>query len=193
MAKQQKKEIALSTFGHEYDKDLSRVPIKVSPALQALIANQFDLINKVENSYPEEKVFIEQLKLELVQVEEEISSAFATYMQRKEEKRLKRELKKNQIELNPATDNNAFDESDQYYSKGFDQDVALTEMADSISPGLPSERYEQRTHVLEKPVQIDVRRVALGAAIRTLEIFLGRKLSEKEIMSLEKQVESYLN
>lgn len=93
-----KQEALLSASGHEYDKDLARVPIKVSPALQALVANQLDIMDKLGNFCPEDAIYLEQLKLELVQVEEEISQAFARYMQRKEDQRLKRELKRVQAE-----------------------------------------------------------------------------------------------
>ena len=37
MARQNKQEVILTASGHQVDKDLLRVPIKVTPSLQALL------------------------------------------------------------------------------------------------------------------------------------------------------------
>ena len=233
-----KQEALLSISGHEYDKDLARVPIKVSPALQAIVANQLDLMDKVGKFCPEDAIYLEQLKLEMVQLEEEISSAFTRYMQRKEEQRLKRELKKVQAEAAPIpsmeelaaqfmepsepmaspfggtstanADLPPFDMDDSPVPGGrstayeappdsydfnqgsIDQERNLDQMAAQLSPGLPSQKYETRSPLPEKQPEIDVKRVAIGASIKALEAFLGRKLSEEEMTALEQQVESYL-
>lgn len=224
-----KQEALLSISGHEYDKDLARVPIKVSPALQAIVANQLDLLDKVGKFCPEDAIFLEQLKLEMVQLEEEIASAFTKYMQRKEDQRLKRELKKVQAEAAPipsmedlaaqfmgaqdttSTTSNAdlppFDMADSPSQGGrstayetppafnegsIDQERNLDKMAAQVSPGLPSQKYEARPLQPERQPEIDVKRVAIGASIKALETFLGRKLTEEEMVALEQQVESYL-
>lgn len=91
--KKSKPEIIITQSGHEADRDLARVPIKVSPALQALVANQLEIIEMAEGKTPRNPVFIEQHKLELLQVEEEIAGAFAGHMQKKERARQKRMMK----------------------------------------------------------------------------------------------------
>lgn len=232
-----KQEALLSISGHEYDKDLARVPIKVSPALQAIVANQLDLLDKVGKFCPEDAIFLEQLKLEMVQLEEEIAAAFTKYMKRKEDQRLKRELKKVQAEAaipsmedlaaqfmgaqetttSPFGGNNAsnadlppFDMEDSPSQGGsstayetplgfsdfnegsIDQERNLDKMAAQLSPGLPSQKYEARSPQPERKPEIDVKRIAIGASIKALETFLGRKLTEEEMVALEQQVESYL-
>lgn len=210
MSKPKKQEIALSLSGYEYDKELARVSIKASPALQALIANQLELMDKVVKCFPEEHITIEQLKLELIQVEEEMAFAFSRNSKRREEQRVKRELKKQELENTPSIP----DELPPFHDSSFagdatvsetgygnygnyegeiDQEVALSALADKLSPGLPSEKYEPRTHIPEKKVEVDLRRVAMGASIKALESFLQRNLSEDEIVALEKQIESYLD
>jgi len=201
LTKQKKQDIILTASGHQYDKDLARVPIKVSPALQALIANHLELMERLNTHFPEEKIFLDNLKLELVQVEEEIASAFSGYMKKKEEQRIKRELKKSEKEFTSAASMNdnfstmnmdlPLDATGDLCSDVFDIEHSLEQMAEKISPGLPSEKYEPRSFS-ERPVEIDLRRVAVGASIKALENFLGRKLSEEEIVSLERQVEAYL-
>jgi hypothetical protein len=54
-----KTDFSLTVSGFEYDKDLSRVPIKVFPALQALVANQYDLIKIIQEHVPEQSIFLE--------------------------------------------------------------------------------------------------------------------------------------
>lgn len=200
--KSKSQELVLTVSGHRYDKDLARVPIKVSPALQALVANQLELLERLNNQLPDEKIFLENLKMELVQVEEEIASAFSDHMKKKEEQRIKRELKKSEREASVAASiNNDFlmldmglplEEVGDYQPGIVDVELSLDQMAEKLSPGLPSEKLQPRT-MTEKPVEIDVRRIAVGASIKALEKFLGRELSEEEIAALEKQVEVYLN
>jgi len=67
------------------------------------------------------------------------------------------------------------------------------ESLNSVEPtGLPSAKYRERTPAEEIKREVDVRRVVLGASIKTLQSFLGRELSEEEMRSLETQVDSYL-
>ncbi|MEW6695927.1 MAG: hypothetical protein ACOY35_12215 [Bacillota bacterium] len=201
--KSKNQEPVLTVSGHQYDRDLARVPIKVSPALQALVSNQLELLERLNVQLPDEKIFLENLKMELVQVEEEIASAFSDHMKKKEEQRIKRELKKSEREASvTASINNDFLkmdmglplEEDGHCQPGMvDVELSLDQTAEKLSPGLPSEKFQPRTMPEEKPVEIDVRRIAVGASIKALEKFLGRKLSEEEIAALEKQVEVYLN
>ncbi|MCL5290212.1 MAG: hypothetical protein M1489_04150, partial [Firmicutes bacterium] len=116
---------------------------------------------------------------------------------------IKRELKKSEREASvTASINNDFLkmdmglplEEDGHCQPGMvDVELSLDQTAEKLSPGLPSEKFQPRTMPEEKPVEIDVRRIAVGASIKALEKFLGRKLSEEEIAALEKQVEVYLN
>lgn len=94
MTKKNKQEIMLTASGHQADKDLTRVPVKVSPSLQAMIANQMELIEMLEGKIPQNSVFIEQHKVEVLQVEEEVASAFSNHMQKKEKAKERRQLKK---------------------------------------------------------------------------------------------------
>ncbi len=84
--------------GHQVDKDLMKVTVKVSPSLQALIANQIDLLEMVEGKGAINSVFVEQHRVEVLQVEEEIASAFSIYIHKKEKNREQRLLKKQLIE-----------------------------------------------------------------------------------------------
>jgi len=68
----------------------------------------------------------------------------------------------------------------------------LNSMADRLSPGLPSEKFQPRAKKVQDAIEVDVRRVAIGASIKALSSFLRRDLTEEEIRSVEKQVESYL-
>ncbi len=94
MAGKNRQEIILTPSGHQADKDLAKVPIKVSPSLQALIANQVELIEMIEGKVSRDPVFIEQHKMEMIQVEEEIAGAFSSYMAKREKARARRQLKK---------------------------------------------------------------------------------------------------
>ncbi|MEG6522984.1 hypothetical protein [Desulfotomaculum sp. 1211_IL3151] len=219
-----KQEIEFTVSGHEVDKDLARVPIKVSPSLQALIANQLELMEIVEKGHPDYTIFVEQHRMELLQIEQEIAYAFNNYVQKKEKAREKREQRKSSLATEPPTseeespfmeaafyggetslptkDDLPWDDSprqsaeeqnisDQGYVDERPQ-PSLDAMAASISPGLPSAKYEPRTAPVEPKPEVDVRRIAIGAAIKSLSKFLGRELSEEEIVQIESQVDSYL-
>lgn len=217
-------EVALSPSGHQYDKDLARVKIKVSPSLQALIANQLEFIEIVEICNPENHIFLEQHKAELFQLEEEISQAFADYILKKERARVKREQKKNELASAPIlemeetfsnintgntaapqtndlpwSDEPLADHSASYHDDNereqlsYDPLAELDKMAANLSPGLPSAKYTTATAPVEKKVDVDVRRIAIGASVKALVDFLNRPLTEEEIQTIEKQVDSYLN
>ncbi|GAB6179516.1 hypothetical protein JCM14036_08350 [Desulfotomaculum defluvii] len=225
MAKKQEIEFTIS--GHEVDKDLARVPIKVSPALQALIANQLELMEVVEKNHPDYNIFVEQHRMELLQIEQEISYAFTNYMQKKEKAREKREQRKSNL----ATEPPKFEEETPFIANFSTEETSVTtsittkddlpwedsprqtheeqrfvdhgyvdekpvpsldDLAATISPGLPSAKYQPRTAPVEVKSEIDIRRVAIGAAIKSLRTFLGRELSEEEIVQIENQVDSYL-
>ncbi|SFR08616.1 hypothetical protein [Desulfoscipio geothermicus] len=220
--KKSKPEKIITPSGHEVDRDLARVPIKVSPSLQALMANQMELIEMAEGKVSRNLVFVEQHKLEMLQLEEEIAGAFSGYLRKKEKAREKR-LKKQALdkanhepvhvadEPAPVTETEpaVYSGGDQWPARGeraaqIEDDSALPDVPfdlihtdiESSSPspaGLPSSRYETRRTVNEpKKEETDVRRIALGASIKALQAFLGRELTEEEMQSLEAQVESYL-
>lgn len=94
--KSKQQENIFTPSGHQVDRDLMKVSVKVSPSLQALIANQIDLIEMLEGKVAKNPVLVEQHRVEVLQVEEEIASAFSNYMQKKEKARDQR-LKKKQL------------------------------------------------------------------------------------------------
>ncbi|MFZ5652344.1 MAG: hypothetical protein ACOY4I_16045 [Bacillota bacterium] len=204
MADKKKQEISLTESGHRFDRELARVSVKVSPELQAVIANQHDLIELIEKNHPEARILIDQHRTELLTVEEQIAGAFGQYRQKREAAKARRQVGKESAA------------SGQYFSAGVstapkraggrtaeggegypDYDMSLPEdeidsMAERLSPGLPSQRYSAHPAPAPKAEAADVRRVAVGAAIRALSVFLGRDLTEEEIAAVEKQVDSYL-
>ncbi|WP_027364510.1 hypothetical protein [Desulfotruncus alcoholivorax] len=219
MAKKSKQEILLTPSGHEVDRDLARVPIKVSPSLQALIANQIELIDMLEGNKPLSKVFLEQHRLELLQVEGEIEVSFLKYVKKKETAREQRLSKKKSVNEIPAKFENGPDQFGAEINKkespspgerpahdfgtpspmvdgeetGLGQEVYWDALANKLSPGLPSFKYDsQQRPAEEKKTEIDIRRVAIGASIKALQNFLGRELTEEEMSTIEAQVDSYL-
>lgn len=218
--KKSKPEIMITPSGHEVDKDLTKVPIKVSPPLQALLANQMELIEMAEGKVSRNLVFVEQHKLEMLQLEEEIAGAFSGYMRKKEKAREKRMEKQSMVEDNNEQDlmkgepgfdveTGAASYSDaQWPSRGdsaiqienddltdipFDIMHTDLERSGAQPAGLPSSKYEaRRTGSEPKQEETDVRRIALGASIKALQTFLGRELTEEEMQSLEAQVDAYL-
>lgn len=217
MAKKNKQEIILTPSGHEVDRDLTRVPIKVSPALQALIANQIELMDMLEGNKPLDNVFLEQHRIEMLQVEGEVEVSFLKYAKKKEAAREQRQSKKQAVEMPAEIENiqdpfgaesikkeygsgewsaSAFEQHNPLIDReetGLEQEVYFDVLADKLSPGLPSAKYDkQQRPVEEKKMEIDVRRVALGASIKALQNILGRELSEEEILAIEAQVDSYL-
>ena len=205
MAKKNKQEIILTPSGHEVDRDLTRVPIKVSPALQALIANQIELMDMIEGNKPLDNIFLEQHRTELLQVEGEVEVSFLKYAKKKEAAKEQRQSKKQAVELPAEVENirdpfeaaSAFEQHTPIADReaiGFEQEAYLDVLADKLSPGLPSAKYDkqQRPVEEEKKTEIDVRRVALGASIKALQNILGRELTEEELLAIEAQVDSYL-
>jgi len=207
--KKSKPEIIITPSGHEADKDLAKVPIKVSPSLQALMANQMELIEMAEGKLSRNLVFVEQHKLEMLQLEEEIAVAFSSYMGKKEKAREKRMEKQLMAELNEqGLEGEASHSDDQWFARG---DSAIKAVNDDLTDipfdimhtdlersgtqpaGLPSSKYDaRRTGSETKQDEADVRRIALGASIKALQTFLARELTEEEMQSLEVQVDSYL-
>ncbi len=109
LAKSSKQEVTLTPSGHEADKELERVPIKVSPSLQALIANQIDLIDMLEGKTEQSPIFVEQHKVEMSKVEEEIAGAFSNYVKKKEQAKERRlQKKKEQEEAKAAVSEEEF-------------------------------------------------------------------------------------
>lgn len=193
MAKKNKQEFTLTASGFEYDKELSRVPVKVFPALQALIANQHDLMEVAKKYAPDKFIFLEAHLAELTEVEETLAKAHAKYCERKEEAKRKKEERENSIfsndELSEHTDfsqQQRFDKSESEYGPSLD------ELAATLSPGLPSSKFTPRKPSPDKQEEVDVRRIAIGASIKALSGLLGRELTEQEISVIEKQVDAYL-
>lgn len=192
LARKNKQEFTLTASGFEYDKELSRVPIKVFPALQALIANQHDLIEIAKKYAPDKFIFLESHVAELSEVEETVAKAHAQYCARKEEAKRRREERENSMS-NPGQ----FAEPTAFLPQRFDEPVAedeslLDELAATLSPGLPSSRFTPGNPPPAKQEEIDVRRVAIGASIKALSNLLGRELTDEEISVIEKQVDTYL-
>ena len=207
MARKSKQQVTLTPSGHEFDQDLAKVPIKVSPSLQALIANQVELMDMIEGKVSRDQIFIEQHKIEMLQVEGEIAGAFSNHANKKEKAREKRQLRKTAVleednAKKPLQDYMPAPEAEKE-PPGIDllDEPALPDIPFDLSaeigsnaspPGLPSSRFEKPAAPQEKKTQPDVRRVALGASIKALQVFLGRELTEEEMQSLENQVDSYL-
>ncbi|HBX24422.1 MAG TPA: hypothetical protein DEF34_12440 [Desulfotomaculum sp.] len=211
--KKSKPEIIITPSGHEVDKDLAKVPIKVSSSLQALMANQMELIEMAEGKLSRNLVFVEQHKLEMLQLEEEIAGAFSNYMAKKEKAREKRMEKQSMADLNEqsqmtgdpgiAAEKEAATHSDDLWlAQAVNDDLTDIpfdimhtdlERSGAQPAGLPSAKYEAR-HTDSEPKQdeTDVRRIALGASIKALQTFLARELTEAEMQSLEVQVDAYL-
>lgn len=197
-----KKQETLTASGYQFDKDLVRVSIKVSPALQALIANQLDLLEAMEKEGPRDPVFIAQHRAEMLQVEEEIAGAFSKYSKKKEEEKIKRAMKKESQPVipdwspeetaPPKKTGRGRQKFEEDYPLGPDEEEQLDRMAGRLSPGLPSAKYERRTPPADRPAEVDVRRVAVGAAIKALSSFLGRELTGEEMAAVEKQVDMHL-
>ena len=197
-----RQEMTLTASGHQYDRELAKVSVKVSPALQAVIANQHDLIEIIEKNSPDNQIFIDQHRTELSMVEDEIAGAFAGYTRKKEAAKAQRELKREHTAgVHEFPDNGAGSvkksprgrssaEESGYMAGEYVE--SLDSLADRLSPGLPSAKFQPRTKAASDTVVLDVRRVALGASIRALANFLKRDLTEEEIRSVEKQVDSYL-
>jgi len=199
--------------GHQVDKDLMKVAVKVSPSLQALIANQIDLLEMLEGKAAKNAVLIEQHRVEVLQVEEEIASAFSNHVLKKEKVREQRLLKRQPIEAVPfdledepeQTMGHDFKDkttsggkwtkgaADREDDRPLEYDVHFDIEPASPGPGLPSAKYETDVRpAVTRPVEVDVRRVALGASIKALQSFLGRELNEEEMIALENQVDIFL-
>lgn len=193
MAKQKKKEFTLTASGFEYDKELTKLSIKVFPALQALISNQHDLIETCQKYAPDKSIFFEAHRAELVAVEETIAKEHAKQLTRREELKKKRQDKEkaNKVLQPPIETNIAVQEYDEPIKE---TDALLDEMAGTISPGLPSARFTAAPQAASsvKQEEPDIRRIAIGASIKTLEILLERKLTEQELSVVESQVDAYL-
>lgn len=183
----------MTVSGFEYDKELSRVPIKVFPALQALIANQHDLIQVFQKHVPEESIFLEAHVAELVDVEETIAKEHAKYCAKREEQKRKRV--ENRESINNAYQANGIGSLQEGYDEpAMEHEALLDEIAAAVSPGLPSSRFTQalaQTNPVKK-AENDIRRIAVGASIKALSNLLGRNLTNQEISVIEKQVDSYL-
>lgn len=196
MAKKSKKDdFILTASGYKYDTDLVKVSIKVIPALQALIANQLDLMELVKKLAPEQDIFLERHMTELSGVEEEIARSYSKHIEKKEAARAQREEKAaaDKAGILEKSLNTELESSGSYNSPlGEDALTQLDRLADRLSPGLPSAAYEKESKVMVREPKVDVGRIALGASIKVLENFLARPLSEEEMITLEQQVAMYL-
>ncbi|OPX86719.1 MAG: hypothetical protein A4E53_02751 [Pelotomaculum sp. PtaB.Bin104] len=184
----------MTASGFEYDKELSRISIKVFPALQALIANQHDLIEAYQKYAPEQSIFLDSHRAELMEVEEIIAKEHAKHFAKKEELKKKRQEKKLNQVPSPANETEDTQQGYQEYNEPLkEMEAALDEMVCSMSPGLPSARFAAATpKTTLKQEETDIRRIAIGASIKALETFIGRELTEQEMAVIESQVDSYL-
>jgi len=194
LAKQGKKEFTLTASGYEYDKELSKISIKVFPALQALIANQHDLIEVFKIHAPEKSIFLEAHMAELIEVEETIAKEHAKYCAKREELKKKRQNKAKLTGDSYQPESEETSAVQQGYDEPVkDTEAILDEIANGISPGLPSARFATAPKTAAaKPEEKDVRRIAIGASIKALSTLLGRELTEKELSVIESQVDSYV-
>lgn len=185
MAKQEKSDFILTASGYDYDKELSKVSIKVIPSLQALITNQHELVEALLSCVPEKKIFLETHLTELSIVEETIAKAHAKYLSKREDVKKQKQEKENKNIIPTIT-------SQEYDEPVKESGALLDEMAAKISPGLPSARFNSENKIPIKNENKDVRRIAIGASIKALSNLLGRKITNDEILLIEKQVDSYL-
>lgn len=198
--KKKKKEFSLTASGFEYDKELSRVPIKVFPALQALIANQYDLIKMLQEYVPDQSIFLQSHLSELVEVEETIQKEYAKYCAKREEQRKKRQEKAKGIKSADQENGNIpvdLEDGEPFINEPLrEEDAVLDSLAAALSPGLPSEKFAKTSNFNqtgpENKGDYDVRRIAIGASIKALSNFLGRQLTDMEISVIEVQVDAYL-
>ncbi|ACV63188.1 hypothetical protein Dtox_2377 [Desulfofarcimen acetoxidans DSM 771] len=198
MAKTKKKTPELTASGFNYDQDLAKVPIKVFPALQALIANQHDLIEIAQKYEPDKFIFLEAHKGELAEVEEIIAQQHSIFFEKKEKAKAKRLQEKNAFsEPENKSFNSGFVRNTEFgdFEPAVERESeppTLDMLAEQMSPGLPSAKYEPRKvfePAAEKP---DIRRIAVGASIKALTNLLSRKLTEEEVTAIEKEIDSYL-
>jgi hypothetical protein len=195
-----KTDFSLTVSGFEYDKDLSRVPIKVFPALQTLVANQYDLIKIIQEHVPEQSIFLESHLSELVEVEETIQKEYTKYCAKREEQRKKRQenakSKKSAFQDNENSPVAWGDGESLTNELLRDEETVLDSLAATLSPGLPSAKFEKTSNFTrtgpENKGDNDVRRIAIGASIKALSNLLGRQLTDMEISVIEAQVDAYL-
>ncbi|NPV89151.1 MAG: hypothetical protein HPY50_00050 [Firmicutes bacterium] len=205
MAKAKQKESNLTYSGFEYDQELARVSIKVVPALQALIANQHELMEIAEKYRPDDMIFLEAHRADLNIIENTIAQAFKSYSTRKEETRRRREERKEERNNTPPSReevpfgmDSAGPSGGEPGYPGYDHEplrdaeAALDEMAAALSPGLPSSKLAPRKPPTAAESAPDVRRIAIGASIKALSGILGRELTEEEMVAIENQVDTYL-
>ncbi len=198
--KKKKTDFSLTVSGFEYDKELSRVPIKVFPALQALVANQYDLIKIIQEHVPEQSIFLETHLSELVEVEETIQKEYTKYCTKREEQRRKRQENAKNIKSAAQENGNSpvarGDDGTLTDEPLTEEETVLDSLAAALSPGLPSAKFEKTSNFAqtspEKKADYDVRRIAIGASIKALSNLLGRQLTGLEISVIEAQVDAYL-
>lgn len=134
---------------------------------------------------PERKIFLETHLAELSIVEETIAKAYAKYRSKREEAKKTRQ----ETEINSKITTLSRQEFDEPLKE---TDILLDDMAAKISPGLPSVKFTSEKKIPIVNEEKDIRRIAIGASIKALSNFLGRQLTENEIILIEKQVDSYL-
>ena len=202
MAKSKRKAPELTASGFNYDQDLAKVSIKVFPALQALIANQHELMEIAQKHEPDKFIFLEAHKGELAEVEETISQIHSVFYEKKEKIKAKKaeEKKINDAKQEEDSSSSNFVRNPEYGDFELAVDIkeseppTLDDLADQMSPGLPSAKYETRKAPATLPSvdKPDIRRIAVGASIKALCGLLNRQLTEEEITAIEKEIDSYL-
>ncbi|MEG6615924.1 hypothetical protein V6C27_05710 [Peptococcaceae bacterium 1198_IL3148] len=190
-----KNESLFTVSGQEYNKEWSKLPLKYYPSLQVVIRNQEGLIELAENNPEVDKEFIEGHKEELVNVLENIELAKIKQLERKqkaEERRRQKELQEQAEEFIRSTMGNIADDENIELTYNEKEPPSLDQMADQLSPGLPSAKIPEPSYFEPKP-RVNVERVALVASINALEKFLKRKLTEEELNQLENEVTAGIN
>ena len=200
MAKSKRKAPELTASGFNYDQDLARVSIKVFPALQALIANQHELMEIAQKYEPDKFIFLEAHKGELAEVEETIAQIHSVFYEKKEKAKAKKaeEKKINDAKQEENSLSSNFVRNPEYgdfelaVDKMESEPPTLDDLADQMSPGLPSAKFQPRKAPLPSMEKPDIRRIAVGASIKALCSLLNRELTEEEITAIEKEIDSYL-
>ena len=200
MAKSKRNTPELTASGFNYDQDLTRVSIKVFPALQALIANQHELMEIAQKYEPDKFIFLEAHKGELAEVEETIAQIHSKFYEKKEKAKAKKaeEKKTDALKQEENSLGNNFVRNPEYGDFELAVDITesepptLDDLATQMSPGLPSAKFEPRKAPLPSADKPDIRRIAVGASIKALCSLLHRELTEEEITTIEKEIDSYL-
>ncbi|MTI79925.1 MAG: hypothetical protein FH758_03410 [Firmicutes bacterium] len=188
-----RKEPLLSVTGEEINKEDTKLPLRYWPSLQVVIRNQGRLIELAGSSSDGENKFIEDHQEELEDVLVKIEEAKIKKierLQKAEDRKRRNEEKLSTSNINELGMENT--EAEIYSSEKEEAPPSLDQMANQASPGLPSSKIAEPSYHEPKP-EVDVERVAVSAAIKALENFLARELTDKETEKLENEVMEWVH